>query len=100
MDNQIYIFNLMEKIYSKNFANVIIPDRYFLIIDNKDNRRFVNINMKKVKMHKKEMDVTFFENKELNTFWSVDFEGNKSIYTQINHKEFFNESSMTTLNTP
>lgn len=83
----------MDKIYSKNFRNVIIPDMVFLIIDNKDNRRFVTINQKKIKLNKKEIDITFFENKELNTFWSIEFGKNNCNFIQIQPKDFFNDRS-------
>ena len=78
----------MDKLYSANYKNLIIRDRFFLIIDNKDNRRFCTINMKKAKLGKREIKLDFFENKNLNTFWDID--GDK--YTQITHKEYFNEN--------
>lgn len=78
----------MDKIYLPKFSNIITKERYFLIIDNKDNRRFCNTNMNKIKLGKKDINLQFFENKNLNTFWTVD----KNIYEQITHKEFFNEN--------
>jgi hypothetical protein len=74
---------------SKEVMDYIQRDKYFLIIDNQGSRRFTTLNMKKVRMGKKEIHLDFFENKPLNTFWQID-EGNQFI--QISHKEFFSEN--------
>ena len=78
----------MDIITSQKFSNVIIPNRFFLLIDNKGNRKFCTTDMKKVKMQKTEIDLTFFENKNLNTFWDI---AEKDNYKQVSNKDFFNE---------
>jgi hypothetical protein len=75
----------MDKIYSPKFSNLIIRDRYLLVIDNKGNRKLCNINSEKIKIAKKEINIKFFENMQINTFWAVD----TVPYEQITHKEFF-----------
>ena len=55
----------------KSEENLIIEDKFFLIIDNKGSRKFVNINMKKTNISKKQIDLIFFNNKYLNTFRDV-----------------------------
>ena len=68
--------------------DVILPDKYFLIIDNKNNRKFVTIGMKKANLSKKNINLSFFEGKRLNTFWDVTDASN---YIQITSKEFNSE---------
>ena len=53
----------MDKLNSKNYSNLIVRDRNFLLIDNKGKRRFCNINMQKIRLGKKEINLIFFENK-------------------------------------
>jgi hypothetical protein len=77
----------MDNTNAQNNSNMIIRDKYFLLIDNKENRRFVVTNMKKHKLGKKEINVTFFEGKKLNTFWDVE----EKEYKEISHREFFQE---------
>ena len=36
----------MDKIFSEQYKNLAIKDRYFLLIDNKGNRKFATINHK------------------------------------------------------
>lgn len=68
---------------------IVKKNKYFLICDNKENRRFVSINSKSIKMNKKEIDLTFFENKYLNTFWEVDEDEQ---FKEITDKQFFDEN--------
>ena len=68
--------------------DIILPDKYFLIIDNKNNRKFVTIGMKKANLSKKNINLSFFEGKRLNTFWDVTDASN---YIQIMSKEFNSE---------
>ena len=81
--------------------NVISKDKYFLIIDNKENRKLCIPNVKTIKLGKREFNVEFFIGKELNTFWALDKIGSQSgkiykfsidCYSQISHKDFFGES--------
>ena len=68
--------------------DLIFPERYFLIIDNKNNRKFVTTNMKRANISKKNINLTFFNGKHLNTYWDVTDNAN---YTQITSKEFNSE---------
>lgn len=74
----------IDKIYTEN---LITPFKYVLITDNKGNREFTMINNKKQKIGKKNIDLTFFENKKLNSFWEVGQE-----IKEISCKEFFKEN--------
>jgi hypothetical protein len=78
----------MEKIYSAKFSNLIIKDRYVLVIDNRNNRRLCTVNTGKIKLAKKDIDMSFFENKKINSFWQVDSPN----YEEISHKEFFDDN--------
>lgn len=80
----------MHKVYSPQYCDLIIKDRYFLIIDNKDNRMFCTTNKKKCRLGKKEIDVSFFLDKKINSFW--DIEDGKN-FREISHKDFFKESA-------
>ena len=66
----------------------IRPELYFLIIDNKKGRKFVTLEMGKVKLNKKSINLSFFEDKKLNTYWDLSDDKN---YIQITEKEFKNE---------
>ena len=66
----------------------IKPELYFLIIDNKKGRKFVTLEMGKVKLNKKSINLSFFEDKKLNTYWDLSDDKN---YIQITEKEFKNE---------
>ena len=77
-------FNNMDK-----ETDLIIGDKYFLIIDNKNRRKFVTTQMKKINISKKVINLLFFEGKKLNTFWDVTNEDN---YIEIKSKEFLNEN--------
>ena len=68
--------------------DLIFPERYFLIIDNKNNRKFVTTNMKRANISKKNINLTFFNGKHLNTYWDITDAAN---YTQITSKEFNSE---------
>jgi hypothetical protein len=57
-------------------TDLIVPDKYFLIIDNKNGRKFVTTQMKKKNVSKKTINLSFFEGKKLNTFWDVKNEDN------------------------
>jgi tRNA (adenine-N(1)-)-methyltransferase non-catalytic subunit len=70
-------------------TDLIIGDKYFLIIDNKNRRKFVTTQMKKINISKKVINLLFFEGKKLNTFWDVTNEDN---YIEIKSKEFLNEN--------
>lgn len=80
----------MDKIYSESYKNLVIRDRYFLLVDNRNFRKFCTVNMKKMRLGRKEVVVEFFTGKKLNTFWEVlDDKGTK--FSQITSQEFFNE---------
>ena len=70
-------------------TDLIVGDKYFLIIDNKNGRKFVTTQMKKINISKKVINLLFFEGKKLNTFWDVTNEDN---YIEIKSKEFLNEN--------
>ena len=70
-------------------TDLIVPDKYFLIIDNKNGRKFVTTQMKKKNISKKTINLSFFEGKKLNTFWDVT---NKDNYIEITSKEFTTEN--------
>ena len=79
---------------SKNDANLITPYKYILIQDNKGIREFCIVHNKKVKISKKHIDLSFFENKKLNTFWEIGLEISPEIspeITEISSKEFFRD---------
>jgi hypothetical protein len=78
----------MEKIYSQKYSNLILRDRYLLVIDNKNNRRICNINKGEILLAKKKIDMSFFDNKRINSFWNVD----SKPYEEISNKEFFDEN--------
>jgi hypothetical protein len=78
----------MDNTKSADKTNLVLKDKYFLLIDNKENRRIVVTNMKRAKLGKKDVNVTFFEGKSLNTFWDIE----DKEYKKISHKEFFNEN--------
>ena len=70
-------------------TDLIVGDKYFLIIDNKNRRKFVTTQMKKINISKKVINLLFFKGKKLNTFWDVTNEDN---YIEIKSKEFLNEN--------
>ena len=78
----------MDNTKSVGQPNIILKDKYFLLIDNKDNRRIVITNMKRAKLGKKDVNISFFEGKSLNTFWDIE----EKEFKEISHKEFFNEN--------
>jgi hypothetical protein len=81
----IYLFKM-----DKELSNVITKDLYFVIIDKKNNRKIVNtVANPKVKLGKREVNVTFFENKRLNTFWDIE----EKEYKEVTHQEFFNNDT-------
>ena len=75
---------------SESDKELIIPELYFLIIDNKKGRKFVTLEMGKVKLNKKNINLEFFKNKKLNTYWDITDDNN---YIQITEKEFKNEEN-------
>ena len=75
---------------SESDKELIIPELYFLIIDNKKGRKFVTLEMGKVKLNKKNINLEFFKNKKLNTYWDITDDNN---YVQITEKEFKNEEN-------
>ena len=54
-------------------TDLIVGDKYFLIIDNKNRRKFVTTQMKKINISKKVINLLFFEGKKLNTFWEIKY---------------------------
>ena len=74
--------------YSDADIEIIRPELYFLIIDNKKSRKFVTLEMGKVKLSKKLINLSFFKDKKLNTYWDITDDNN---YIQISEKEFKNE---------
>ena len=72
---------------------IIFPELYFLIIDNKKARKFVTLEMGKVKLSKKNINLNFFKDKKLNTYWDISDDNN---YIQITEKEFKNEEEYDT----
>ena len=76
---------------SEKDPEVIIPELYFLIIDNKKGRKFVTLEMGKVKLSKKNINLDFFKDKKLNTYWDISDDNN---YIQITEKEFKNEEEL------
>jgi hypothetical protein len=74
--------------YSDEDLETIRPELYFLIIDNKKGRKFVTLEMEKIKLNKKNINLSFFKDKKLNTYWDLSDDNN---YTQITEKEFKNE---------
>ena len=77
----------MDLIYIPKISNLILKGRYVLVIDNKNNRRLCHVNSGKVRIGKKEIDMKFFENKLINSFWQIDMQP----YEQISNREFFEE---------
>ncbi len=80
---------------------IIKRDHYFLIIDNQDGRKLTMSNFKTQKLGKRELNVEYFEGKNLNSFWALEKSDDKSgktykykkeSYTEITHREFFGES--------
>lgn len=73
---------------SSKVNDIICEELYFLMIDNKESRKFCTINMSKVKLSKKNIDLSFFKGKSLNTFWDLTDQSN---IVEVSSKEFFNE---------
>ncbi len=67
--------------------NLITRYQYLLITDNKGNKEFCQVNSKKQKIGKRNIDLTFYENKKLNSFWEIGQETK-----EISSKEFFREN--------
>lgn len=67
--------------------NVVAVDKYILITDNKGNREFCTLSSNKVKMGKRNIDLTLISEKKLNSFWEIDQEPR-----EITGKEFFREN--------
>lgn len=78
----------MDKVEENKASDIIVRSRFFTVIDNKDNRRFCAINNKKAKLGKKDIDVSFFEGKRVNSFWELD--NSEGGYKEISHQDFFN----------
>ena len=74
--------------YSDDDLEIIWPELYFLIIDNKKGRKFAALEMGKIKLSKKTINLSFFKDKKLNTYWDISEENN---YVQLTEKEFKNE---------
>jgi len=73
-----------------NQENIITPFKYILITDNKGNKEFCIVNNKKQRIGRKYIDLSFFENKKLNSFWEIGQE-TKEI-KEITSKDFFKEN--------
>lgn len=71
-----------------NQENIINPFKYILITDNKGNKEFCLANNKKQRIGRKNLDLTFFENKKLNSFWEIGQNETK----EITSREFFKEN--------
>lgn len=85
----------MDKVEENKVPDKIVRGRFFTVIDNKDNRRFCVVNNKKAKLGKKDIDVSFFEGKRINSFWEIDnAEGG---YKEITHQDFFNTNLCKTI---
>jgi len=67
--------------------NIITPFKYILITDNKGNREFCIVNSKKQKIGRRNIDLSFFAYKKLNSFWEIAKETK-----EITSKEFFKEN--------
>ena len=65
------------------------PNMHFLIIDNKNNRKFASISMNKVNISKKKLDLKFLTGKPLNSFWDI----TDTPYVEISSKEFYTEDA-------
>jgi len=88
LDNyNLFIFKNMSR-FADNDFETIRPELYFLIIDNKKGRKFATLEMGKIKLDKKNINLSFFKDKKLNTYWDISDDNN---YTQITEKEFKNE---------
>lgn len=74
--------------YADDELETIRPELYFLIIDNKKGRKFATLEMGKIKLNKKNINLSFFKDKKLNTYWDLSDDDN---YVQITEKEFKNE---------
>lgn len=70
-----------------NQENIITPFKYVLITDNKGNREFCLVNNKKQKIGRRNLDLSFYENKKLNSFWEIGQE-----IREISSKEYFKEN--------
>lgn len=70
-----------------NKEQLISPFKYVLITDNKGNREFCLVNNKKQKIGRRNLDLTFFANKKLNSFWEIGQETK-----EITSRDFFKEN--------
>ena len=77
----------MSSLPSDKKSSIIFPEMTFLIIDNKSERKFVTLEIGKLKLRKKTINLDFFKGKELDTYWDLSDEDN---YIQITEKEFKN----------
>ena len=77
----------MSSISTDKRPTKILPEMTFLIIDNKSGRKFVTLEIRKIKLSKKIIKLDFFKEKELNTYWDLSNDDN---YVQITEKEFKN----------
>lgn len=83
----------MEMEIEKNEQKTITPFKYFLVTDSKGNKDFCITHNKKVKLGKKNIDLTFFLNKNENSFWEIDGGETK----EISSKEYFKENLCTNI---
>ena len=79
----------MDIIYSKPLRDVIVPDRYFMVVDNKGYSKIGTTSMGKQRLCKqKNINFAFFLGKSINTF----YEFHEDEITEISADVFFNET--------
>jgi len=76
----------MEIDYKAGQENLITRFKFILISDNKGNREFCQVNNKKHKLGRRYIDLSFYENKKLNSFWEIGQD-----IKEISNKEYFRE---------
>jgi len=82
----------MDIIFSDKTKNMIIKDRYFLLTDNRGNRKFVCINHSQASLAKSQkIDLKFFDKKDLNSFWEID---ESQSLIPITSKDFFDAGTV------
>lgn len=73
-----------------NKSNIITKELYFIIIDNRENRKITSLALnKKVKLSNIEIQLSFFEGKSLNSFWEYNSE--IKAFEEISHLEFYKQ---------
>lgn len=73
-----------------NKSNMITKDLYFIIIDNRENRKITSLGSnKKVKLSNVELQLSFFEGKALNSFWEYNMQS--KCFEEISHVDFYKQ---------